>query len=900
MSARGSRSVDPFVLGLAILGDDGDVLWANAPWQNLAESGTRLSPVSQNQLQRCRTGAEAGDPHAENFVAELTLLLSRERLDFALDCPDRDDEGVERWLALYALRAHDDHVVLVCSADLVDHDSAYASGGSARTAAGAWEWDRASGTLSCSAPLLQTLGLTAENAPRDIVAASELVVEDGRARAVRAAASALLSGNFDSDIPIGVPGFRPRYFRVHGEATAWRGGRPQRLIGFAWDVTDIRSGEDRLEELARYSDIVADLGRAALSNVDTDTLLASACSAAVDGLRFAGIRVVFSDPAGALAVRSECTLDADGDLSAHDAYIRRAIEEQEAQVAPDVEGMWRSGVAAPIRGESLALHAYAVEPSRFGDTEASFIRALANVLSAALERRRYELELIEARLEMTALVEHSPDAIIRFDSDLRIRYANPALRRLTNSTPEQFIGLRMGECAPGLEEITDVWEAGLRTVLDTGTEQEFEARGPISHRIFLVRCVPEPAADGTVRYLLAVCRDVTEKRRDEEEKRRLEQQLDQASRLTSLGRLAATIAHEFNNVLMAIQPFADLLQRHAVTISDTAVDGAAVHIAQAVLRGRRITQEMLRYTRAVEPVRESVDVGELLTYVCNTMTLVVADRLRITLELPDAPVYLYADRTQLEQVFTNLIANARDAVGPGGSLTISANAPAPDATYPFGVIPRVEEYLHLTFRDDGSGIPPDLLEHIFEPLFTSKRDGTGVGLAVAHQVVSTHGGHLFVESRQGAGTAFHLFLPRAQGAPGAVVHASARAEVQLQRIALVEDEPAIAEGLIAVLQSEGFDVEHVATGGAAEQLIETFAPQLVLLDVGLPDIDGVEVYQRIRSRWPDLPVIFSTGHGDRRKVEEVAQERHVSLLMKPYELEELFEAIAALERRAAG
>jgi PAS domain S-box-containing protein len=891
MSLLTPKSVDPFVLGLAMLDDDGVVMWVNTAWRNLADNGYALAHQNASQLARALS-----DPDTKPLASGLRLVLAHERDDFAIDSRDCDADGVERWLGLYALRTGHDRVAIVCSVERFDGDSPLPG---MRSAAGAWEWDRASGAISCTETLLGSLGLTRETAPRDVMSALELVDQPGRSRVLRAAAAARLSGVFDSDLRIGIAGFRPRYFRVHGEATAWMGGQPSRLVGFAYDVTDVRKGEDRLEELARYNEVVADLGRAALSNVDIPSLLRDACDAAVDAMPFSAFRVVELDSSQTMITHATCGLPNDDDLSAHNEYVRRALAVGEPQVAMSVDGAWKSGIAVALRGESIVLHAVATEPARFGDAEGSFIRAIANVLAAALSRRRYEGDLIAARVEMTALVEHSPDLVIRFDRDLRIIYVNRAAQRLTSTPLQELIGRRVRDLDADRDGIANEWEAGLRRVLLLGTEQEFEAQGLISKRAFNVRCVPEPGVDGTILHLLAVCRDVTEKRRDEEEKRRLEQQLEQASRLTSLGRLAATVAHEFNNVLMAIQPFADLLQRRARASNDPTVDGAAIHITQAVQRGRRITQEMLRYTRAVEPVRDAVEVNELLTYVCSSMRLVVAATMRISLDLPDAPSYLYADRTQLEQVFTNLIANARDAVESGGTLVISANAPTPGDVYPFGVIPHVEEFIHLTFRDNGTGIPPELMEHIFEPLFTSKRSGTGVGLAVAHQVVSTHGGHLFVESQQGVGTAFHLFLPRAQSAPGMRAESTARGDVRLMRIVLVEDEPSIAEGLSAVLRSEGFEVAHTETGAGAVPLIESFRPELVLLDVGLPDIDGVEVYNRVRDRWPELPVIFSTGHADRRKVEEVSQERRVGFLMKPYEVEELFAAIADLESRPA-
>lgn len=899
MSLTSLNRVDLSVLGLAILDDDGVVQWANAAWRNLAATGATLCARGGNQLTHARAAAVSGDEYAQNFAAALGAVLGRERDDFEVDSLDRDSDDGERWLTLCALRTRDNGVAIVCSADLPDPQLPRMNRAASSSVSGAWEWQSVSGRVSCSAALLGTLGLEAEEAPGDIDGAMALIEETTRVRTRRAVAAAKLSGIFNSDVCVVVPSHRPRYFRVHGEAAEWEeDGRPSRLIGYAYDVTDLRAAEDRLAELARYSEVVADLGRSALANVGVSSLLDSTCSAAAAVLPRSAFRILTFNH-GRTVVMSSCGLNADSDVSAHEDYARLAAERDSTEARADVESSeWGSGVAVSLRGEKMVLQALAPQPAAFAEAEVSFIRALGNVLTAALARLRNEEELEAARTEVFALVENSPDLIVRYDDQLRITYINPAAKRYTDLGLKEYVGHKLGEIAPLAEDRVNKWEAGLRRVLTLGVEQEFEGRGVISGRTFNVRCVPEFSPDGKIHHLLAVCRDVTDQRRDESEKRRLEQQLEQASRLSSLGRLAATIAHEFNNVLMAIQPFADLLQRRSGA-TDPMIERAATHIGQAVQRGRRITQEMLRYTRAVEPVREPVEVRDLLTYICSSMRLVVAESLHIELDLPQQPLYLHADRTQLEQVFTNLISNARDAVRGRGTLIIRATSPMAGESYPFGVIPHVEQFVHLTFRDDGTGIAPEVMEHIFEPLFTSKRGGTGVGLAVAHQVVSAHGGHLFVESQEGVGTAFHIFLPRAHSVPGAESATTARNDVSLMRIVLVEDEPAIAEGLLAVLRSEGFEVAHADTGAAALPLIESFKPEIVLLDIGLPDMDGVDLYQRIHGRWPELPVIFSTGHGDRRKVEEVANQRTVGFLMKPYEVEELFAAISEVESRVA-
>lgn len=217
--------------------------------------------------------------------------------------------------------------------------------------------------------------------------------------------------------------------------------------------------------------------------------------------------------------------------------------------------------------------------------------------------------------------------------------------------------------------------------------------------------------------------------------------------------------------------------------------------------------------------------------------------------------------------------------------------------FAFGIVREPDRFAHIRFSDNGSGISEAVLPKIFEPLFTTKlTKGTGLGLAVAHQVVARHGGELFVESRLGAGTTFHLFLPIALSDSGELLTADdtiAPVDTPGCRVLLVEDDAIVAEGMIVLLEDRGFHVDWAGTGGEALSLIPRCAPDVVVLDVGLPDIDGIELYGRIVKKWPRLPVIFSTGHGDMASLEAELPPPHPQCLLKPYTVEALIGAIAS-------
>lgn len=241
---------------------------------------------------------------------------------------------------------------------------------------------------------------------------------------------------------------------------------------------------------------------------------------------------------------------------------------------------------------------------------------------------------------------------------------------------------------------------------------------------------------GEITRIVGTVQDITERRT-------LERRLEQVERVSSLGRVAATIAHEFNNLLMGIQPFAEVIRRRA---SDERLTNAADHILQSVARGRSITQDILRSTRSVAPAVSTFDIGAWLQKLANEITNLVGNQISVELRLPPEPLWARADPIQLQQVVLNLAINARDAMPSGGTLTLAAE-------------PAANHSARVVVADTGVGIASDALPHIFEPLFTTKRTGTGLGLAVVQQIVTSNGGSVSVDSALGKGSCFRLEIP---------------------------------------------------------------------------------------------------------------------------------------------
>src|SRR5215212_6808508 len=436
--------------------------------------------------------------------------------------------------------------------------------------------------------------------------------------------------------------------------------------------------------------------------------------------------------------------------------------------------------------------------------------------------------------QLRCIIENVSDAIGIVDTAGRLQFHSPSTEHLLGYRSHELAGRRLTD----LVHEEDVHRA------NEFFEEQSSPDAPVRTIDFRIR-----HCDGSWRWFSVVTRPVVRSgetvsivinARDITDRMLLEAQLEQANRVNSLGRLAATVAHEFNNVLMGIQPFADLMQRPGVT-PEMVVQGAR-HIANSIARGKRVTLDILRFTNPARPTLDPIDVAEWWRQLAPLMQASIGDKYVLASSF-SGPLIMLADAAQLSQVFANLISNARDAMPGGGTLHISARLGRPGETFAFGVVPNAERFVHFTVEDSGTGMSAKVLQHAFEPLFTTKRNGgTGLGLAVAHQAVGSHAGHIFVQSTVGVGSTFHIFIPAAE-AVAAVPPAGAPVETGLhcQRILIVDDERMIGEGLAELLREHGVTVRVASTGRGALESCSDFTPELAIVDIRLPDINGLEV-----------------------------------------------------------
>lgn len=498
------------------------------------------------------------------------------------------------------------------------------------------------------------------------------------------------------------------------------------------------------------------------------------------------------------------------------------------------------------------------------------------------ERDAAEREHLRSRIEL--LLESTYDGIVAVDLAGNCTLVNAAASRILGRSAEELIGQNMHELAhargPSISPQACRIEGVAITRKPAHFDDEYFVRA--DGTIFPVDVDAAPMIEnGAIVGTVISFTDATERRA-------LQSELDRANRLTMLGRLAATMAHEFNNVLMGIQPFAEIIDRRA---PDDTVRKPAKQILQSVKRGRAVTHEILRFTRPVEPTKFRLDLRDWLAELMPELSTIVPPQVSVSTQVKGDQLIIDADGAQLAQVVTNFVANARDAMAQGGSVTITARRGKIGERFHFGIVPNLHLFAHLSIADTGEGIPPEALDRIFEPFFTTKKKGTGLGLAVAHQIVEAHGGRIFVESVVGEGTTFHLFLPLSEEAARMQPAASGEERRLPGRVLVVEDEEDVASGLAELLRDWGIMPSIATTGAEALEAIDRELPDAIVLDVKLPDMSGIDVYDQVARRFPTLPVIFSSAHADAKQLERILSQPHVAFLLKPYESRFLLDAL---------
>ncbi len=378
----------------------------------------------------------------------------------------------------------------------------------------------------------------------------------------------------------------------------------------------------------------------------------------------------------------------------------------------------------------------------------------------------------------------------------------------------------------------------------------------------------------------------------------LQERLAEVQRLESLGRLAGGVAHDFNNMLTAIQGYAELLK------DAVADDPASLEDLDEVLRATgqaaELTQQLLAFSRKQVVRPQVLDLCRTVQGLERMLVRIIGEDVDFQVRVGHQGCWVKADGTQLEQLIVNLVVNSRDALPQGGSIVVEvkpvkvAEAAAPPLDLPAG-----GDYVLLTVRDSGTGMDAGTLERIFEPFYTTKEKGrgTGLGLATAYGVIKQHGGGVRVSSALGSGTTFRVYLPQTTEALETRADSASSAAGGDETLLVVEDEPTLRRLAERVLTRAGYRVCTAGDGAAALVLLEAHGDSvdLLLTDVVMPGMSGQQLARKVTERFGDLRVLFMSGYTDGAMVDDgglLAQD--VSLLEKPFREAVLLQAVRAV------
>ena len=385
---------------------------------------------------------------------------------------------------------------------------------------------------------------------------------------------------------------------------------------------------------------------------------------------------------------------------------------------------------------------------------------------------------------------------------------------------------------------------------------------------------------------------------DDTERRRTEEQLRQAQKMEAVGRLAGGVAHDFNNLVTAINGYSDLLLDRL---------GAAAperreleEIRRAGDRAAALTRQLLAFSRSQVMRPRVLDLNQVVAGTEDMLRRLLGEDVRLETRLAPEPVAAKADRGQLEQVILNLAVNARDAMPEGGELVLETACVELEQGFTRQDVPvEPGRYAMLSVTDTGEGMEPEVLARAFEPFFTTKEPGrgTGLGLSTAYGIVKQSGGYIFAFSERGVGTSFQVYLPLAAAAaePVEAAAAATNGHCRGETILVVEDEDAVRSLIGQILELEGYAVVQAASGREALELCGRGGRiDLVISDVVMPDMRGPELGERIARLLPDTRLLYMSGYPGQSIAYRGELPEGTAFLQKPFSQESLAQKIREL------
>ncbi len=569
---------------------------------------------------------------------------------------------------------------------------------------------------------------------------------------------------------------------------------------------------------------------------------------------------------------------------------------------------FNSCIALPLQEDGKpfgALVIYDEKKNAFDEEETSLLEELADDLAYGITGLRTKVaraKEVAERMMLATVMDQASDGIITFNEKGVIQYINPRFTELCGVPAEEGIGYPINdfECA---QRNPEFYQAVLQVFnTNKGASGNFVNKNRDGKFYDIdARIAPVFAEDGRVVRYVAMIRDVTHEVD-------LERQLRQAQKMEALATLSGGIAHDFNNILAIV------LTNVEMCLEDLGEEGTSRNslelVHKAGLRGKHLVKQFLSFSRKSEQPKTAVQLNEIIRECTSMLRPMLPATIEIRMTLEAQQSWINADPTQIHQVIMNLCTNADDAMRRcGGILDISLQecviTDIDNGRFP-GL--RVGNYLKLVIADSGHGMSRDTLERIFDPFFSTKGQGkgTGLGLAIAHGIIKNHGGHISVNSIEGVGTTFLIYLPRINNQnTGCDVKKMERQGEWQGAILFVDDEKDYCTGMKLLLERSGHTVTIANTPLAAMEMVndEKRNIDLLITDQTMPQMTGVTLIKEVHKKRPGLPVILCSGAaGVDAAMDELDPfvAARGKVLLKPVEKEELQRAIQAVMTSTSG
>ena len=490
-----------------------------------------------------------------------------------------------------------------------------------------------------------------------------------------------------------------------------------------------------------------------------------------------------------------------------------------------------------------------------------------------------------------AAIEHAAEAVMITDANAVIQYVNPAFEEITGYSPGEAVGMTPRILSSGRQNETfyhNMHESLQRGCAWSGRLVNRRKNGTLYDEEMTISPVPD--AQGNIAHYVAIKRDITEKMT-------LAARLRQAQKMEAIGTLAGGIAHDFNNILAGILGYSELGLDEVETESRVHEDFQRIY--NAGRRAKELVQQILAFTHQNEEARHPIRMESIIKECMKLLRPSIPSNIDFLMALePDCPRVL-ADGTQMHQIIMNLCTNAYHAMREkGGTLTVGLHAFHVDEIFAqCNPELRPGPHIRLSVSDTGQGMPAEILDRVFEPYFTTKTvgEGTGLGLATVHGIVTNHGGAVTVSSEMGVGSTFNVYLPAATGLAEERVMEDEPVHGGKERILVVDDEEQLVFLFEKALSRLGYSVTAMNSSVAALEAFKA-APgdfDLILTDQTMPTMTGFQMAGQMLAIRPDLPIILATGYSESIDKDTALRRGISGFITKPAETN----AVARLIRR---